>query len=199
MASKQSFAARNLKATAAGGMRTGNVPSHNSVDGPVNGKSQGSASFSARNPVNGNLIHPAPSNVDPTAAKCAAIKAQAAAKQQAAQRRRNQRAAKRAATKAAQPAPVPPVHHFYACTATDWAVAPTREQAIAKVAAAAGAARIKRHVANNGGLYCWSVRVDLAQSAHYDIEEYKPVGVPLAASQECRITSARGKTAPYTK
>lgn len=63
--------------------------------------------------------------------------------------------------------------HYYATTAFGWSVAATREEAIAGCARYAGNDLIKRN-ALIGGLYCWSCRVGLPQSAHYTISEYMP-------------------------
>lgn len=94
-------------------------------------------------------------------------------------------------------------HHYFASTAFNWSVAPTREEAIAKVARAAGASVIKSAVAfakagksnrdDAAGLYCYSVRVEVPQSAHYSINNYAPVGVPLSQAQHCDIVAVSGK------
>lgn len=65
-------------------------------------------------------------------------------------------------------------HHYYATTVFGWAVAPTREEAIASVARQAGSDIIKRNLKPNGGLYCWSCRVGMPQADHYTINEYTP-------------------------
>lgn len=90
-------------------------------------------------------------------------------------------------------------HHFYGSTAFNWAVAQTREEVVKKLASATGADLIKRNVAANGGLYCWTCKVELPQEAHYDINFYKPVDVPISEAQEFNILNAKGKTSPYVR
>lgn len=95
-------------------------------------------------------------------------------------------------------------HHFFASTAFNWATAPTREEAIAKVARAAGGDIIKRNVKANGGLYCWTTRVDCPAETHYSIHYYQPhklldaddneidVRVPLSRAMAFNIQNVKG-------
>lgn len=102
-------------------------------------------------------------------------------------------------------------HHFFASTAFNWAVAPTRREAVEKVARAAGAAIIKGNVKAHGGLYVWTCRVDVPQSARYTIANYAPeylvppgedadertsrLAVPRSAVMEFRIQNKDGAVA----
>lgn len=90
-------------------------------------------------------------------------------------------------------APAVTLSHYFGTTAFTWAVAQTREEVIAALARDAGKGIIAAQVKANGGLYCWTVRVDLPQSANYEISYYKPVGVPLADAVAFNIISAKGK------
>ena len=94
-------------------------------------------------------------------------------------------------------------YHYYATIAFGWAVAPTREEAIASVARQAGTDIIKRNVKAHGGLYCWSCRVELPQEAHYSINFYQPEfitrdgktteeRVPLSKVIEANIQNLKG-------
>jgi hypothetical protein len=85
-------------------------------------------------------------------------------------------------------------HHYYATTALNWGVAATREESIARVARDAGASIIARQLKSQGGLYVCTYRVELPESAHYDIEGYMPRGVPLSERTEARIINIKGKT-----
>lgn len=98
-------------------------------------------------------------------------------------------------------------HHYYAATAFDWAVAPTRREAIAKVARAGGTDLIKRQIKTNKGMYVWSCRVNTPLAQQYTIHEYQPrhlivdgeptgVAVPLDTPREFRIVSVRGHVIP---
>lgn len=97
-------------------------------------------------------------------------------------------------------------HHYYASTAFDWAVADTRAEAIARVAKSAGSDGIKRQVKANGGLYVWSCRVELPQSATYTITSYAPDRiivdgketedkVPIGDAKSYRIQNTKGHVA----
>jgi hypothetical protein len=184
---------RNLAATHRAGMRTGlrEAPAPGAVTiwcGPGPTK----LPHNLPQPVQ----HPEPSNVDPAQAKVAAARERCAQRQLANQRRRNQRAAQKAARLAANP---PAVHHFFGSTALNWATGATREEVIAKLARVAGADLIKRQVKAHGGLYCWTCRVDVAQSTNYSINNYAPEGVPTAAAQECNLLNTKGKTATIVR
>jgi hypothetical protein len=72
-------------------------------------------------------------------------------------------------------------HHFYASTAFGWGVGLTRDEAI-RIALEEGSTAAKK------GLYVWSARVELPKTAHYGIELYRPVGVPLSESQDGNYT-----------
>jgi hypothetical protein len=86
--------------------------------------------------------------------------------------------------------------HYYASTCMNWGTAPTRREAIAKVAKAAGAEMIRRQVKECGGMYVWSVKVLLPADADYKIEFYAPVNVPMKASEEYRIVDVKGSIVP---
>ncbi len=69
---------------------------------------------------------------------------------------------------------IKPERHFFASTAFDWAIAETRQEAINRVAKAAGASVIKAQGVN-GGLYVWTCEVPCAKdSRHYSINHYAP-------------------------
>ena len=84
-----------------------------------------------------------------------------------------------------------PEHHYFASCALCWAVSDTRQGAIDKVAREVGSEMLAR-MKKQGGLYCWTVRVDEPIEQHYDIEMYRPVGVALAESSEVYIQTVRG-------
>lgn len=65
-------------------------------------------------------------------------------------------------------------HHYFASTALAWGTGPTRAAAIERAARGSGSDAIKRNVKANGGLYVWSTRVELPESATYDINNYAP-------------------------
>ena len=82
--------------------------------------------------------------------------------------------------------------HYYACSAFNWAVAPTRQEAITKLAKDIGADMLKRQVKAVGGLYVRSCEVLLPISAAYDIKDHKPVGVATAHPRGCRVVNVAG-------
>lgn len=102
-------------------------------------------------------------------------------------------------------------HHYYASSAFGWAAAPTRREAVAAVARDAGSAIVRRQVKAHGGLYVWSCRVELPQSATYTINEYAPefitakqddgtfkstnVRVPTSRHVESRVVDTKGHAA----
>ncbi|MDT8900615.1 hypothetical protein [Anaeroselena agilis] len=86
--------------------------------------------------------------------------------------------------------------HFYAATCMNWATAPTRQEAIAKVAKVAGPAFIREQVKHCGGLYVGTVKVLLSEDADYEIRLFQPVGVPMEDAKEYRIVDARGYVVP---
>lgn len=99
--SKLSTAAANVRATALGGLRTGLSGMRDTTPAPVivyigPGPTNMPPTLDGIKPAQ----HPEPSNVNPTAAKCAAVQAAAAARA-AAKRSRKARAAKAATPKAA--------------------------------------------------------------------------------------------------
>lgn len=87
-------------------------------------------------------------------------------------------------------------YHYYVTTCMDWATAPTRREAIAKVAKRAGADIIRRNIKEFGGMYVWSVKVLLPGAAEYAINFYQPVDVPMEDAKEYRITSEKGYVVP---
>lgn len=87
--------------------------------------------------------------------------------------------------------------HYFGSTAFNWATGETREEVLQKLARMAGADIIKRNVkANGGGLYAWTVQVNAPQSAHYEINNYAPSGVPTEQAQAFNILNAKGKASP---
>lgn len=83
-------------------------------------------------------------------------------------------------------------HHFFASTYRGWAVASTRDGALRKVAQDFSAEELRKGVQRNGkGVLAYTIRVDLPQSAEYDINGYAPVGVPTDDRQMYRITGRR--------
>lgn len=94
-------------------------------------------------------------------------------------------------------------HHFFATTAVSWATGRTRAEAIQKAARIAGASLIKQQVKAFGGLYCWSVKVDMPPNAKYTINFYRPEfitidgevteqRVPISDAIEARIIDVKG-------
>lgn len=83
--------------------------------------------------------------------------------------------------------------HFYASTPYTWAVRQTRQEAIDAVAGDIGKATIEGAVKRDGGLWCWTCRVPLPQSAPYEILNYKPEGVEITDVLHVAITSPKGK------
>lgn len=85
-------------------------------------------------------------------------------------------------------------HHFYGSTAITWAVAETREKVIEMLAKDAGKDVISRLNKNpdTGGLYFWTCKVEKPKSANYEIEYYKPVGVPISESMHGLIKDVKG-------
>ena len=86
--------------------------------------------------------------------------------------------------------------HYYAATCMSWATAPTRHEAIEKVAKAAGKDTIRRQLKECGGMYVWTVKVLLPPAANYSINFYQPVNVPMGEVKEYRITDSKGHIAP---
>lgn len=86
-------------------------------------------------------------------------------------------------------------HHYYGSTAFGWRVGDTREQVVKDLARDAGNSIIRRCL-KNGGLYAWTCRVELPKSAEYQIDGYRPVGVPSGEREEHYIVSVTGKTRP---
>lgn len=87
-------------------------------------------------------------------------------------------------------------HHYYGTTAFSWATGETRAEVLAKLARVAGSDIIKRNVKSSGGLYAWTVRVNLPQTAGYEIDSYRPVGVPTEKPQSFRIVNTKGYVIP---
>ena len=90
-------------------------------------------------------------------------------------------------------------HHYYATTAHGWGVGPTRQAAIAKAASQSDGDTIKRLVRQDGGMYVWTCRVDLPESARYSISYYKPETqkengepVPLSHAREYLLMNTKG-------
>jgi len=100
-------------------------------------------------------------------------------------------------------------HHYYASTATNWVVGPTRVEAIKKALANTKADGYKLGDGEQGGTYVWTCRVDLPMSATYTIENYRPMWitkpgadgelestgelVPMSEFQSGDYKTARGK------
>jgi hypothetical protein len=87
-------------------------------------------------------------------------------------------------------------HHYYGCTGFNWATAPTREEVITKLARDLGASVIRQSKKNNGGVYCWTCKVNAPQNTPYAIEYYQPKGVEWVESKECLIISVKGTNIP---
>jgi hypothetical protein len=90
-------------------------------------------------------------------------------------------------------------YHYFASTAFGWAVAPTRAEAMASVARQAGTDIIKRNTKASGGLYCWTVRVELPQSTSYGINNYAPADVPTADVREFNLVNTKGHSLPIDR
>src|SRR5215831_4087973 len=79
-----------------------------------------------------------------------------------------------------KPKTVTPVqgYHFYASNALYWFVGKTRAEALSKVLKAS-----KSYFRPNddGGIWVWSVRVELPIDAKYEIRNYAPHDVPMEA------------------
>lgn len=87
--------------------------------------------------------------------------------------------------------------HFYGTTAFGWAVATTRQEVLRMLARDAGADTIKRQVKSQGGLYVWTALVDVPKDTHYQIDSYKPQGVPLSDVIEYCLQNAKGVAVVY--
>lgn len=81
-------------------------------------------------------------------------------------------------------------HHFFASTPFNWATGTTRQEAINKVAKAAGADAIRRMGAK--GLYTWTAKVLAPINQEYSINHFAPQGVEIAATMEFNIMSVKG-------
>lgn len=90
-------------------------------------------------------------------------------------------------------------HHYFASTALNWAKAPTRAEAIAKLAKDLGAPALKQQVKANGGLYVWSCMVHAAQDEPYALEFFAPHGVEWSQSQEGLLQNVKGDLKPWVR
>lgn len=82
--------------------------------------------------------------------------------------------------------------HYFGSTAYNWATGATRNEVLAKLAKAAGAAAIRRNVEANGGLYVWMCKVPLPIDAPYEIEFYAPKVEGLTEKQAYLIQNTKG-------
>ena len=89
-------------------------------------------------------------------------------------------------------------HHYFGSTAFNWATGKTRKEVLQKLAKAAPSTAIKAQ-AKEDGLYAWTVRVDLPESADYAIEYYQPQGVPMGNAQEFGIMTVKGYSMPIDR
>lgn len=77
--------------------------------------------------------------------------------------------------------PTEQTHHFYASSVVAWAVAETRAKAIRRVLDDSSG-MFKPN--SDGGIYVYSVRVELPKTAHYEINSYVPQGVPVSDAKQ---------------
>jgi hypothetical protein len=82
-------------------------------------------------------------------------------------------------------------HHYYASTVVAWATAATRAEAIAK---ALRDSKGMFRPNEEGGIYTFSIRVELPATAEYSIENYVPVGVPMSEKLEGSFKVHKGAT-----
>lgn len=80
-------------------------------------------------------------------------------------------------------------HHYYASTVVAWAADVTRAKAIARVIRNSKS-MFKPNA--DGGIYVFSVRVDLPKSANYTINNYVPVDVPMSEKLEGSFKMHKG-------
>ncbi len=81
-------------------------------------------------------------------------------------------------------------HHYYASTVVAWAVADTRAKAI-HLALSDSKGMFRPN--EEGGIYLFSVRIELPKTADYKIENYIPVDVPMSGVLQGSF-KMRGKT-----
>lgn len=89
-----------------------------------------------------------------------------------------------------------PDFHYFGSTAFHWATDKTRAEVLTKLARMAGANIVKANTKNLGGLYAWTVRVNVPEESDYDIAGYAPRGVPTEAPAHYRIVNTRGHVVP---
>lgn len=102
-------------------------------------------------------------------------------------------------------------HHYFAASALDWVTAPTRQEALVKLAKVQGSGYMMRARKQTGGIPAVIFRVDLPECAHYTISEYKPYKitredgvnntragelVPVSEAEPVYITNMKGATLP---
>lgn len=92
-----------------------------------------------------------------------------------------------------------PAYHYFGSTAWNWATGASRAEVLTKLAREAGADLIRRNVKASGGLYAWTVRVNLPADAEYGIENYAPRGVPTECAEAFRIQNTKGHALPLEK
>ena len=69
-------------------------------------------------------------------------------------------------------------HHYYASTVFGWGTGPTRDAAI-KVCL-----EWTDNYDRKKGIPVWSIRVEVPQASAYDIDFYRPSGVPMTAGSD---------------
>lgn len=92
-----------------------------------------------------------------------------------------------------------PIYHYYGSTLYNWACGKTRAEVLKSLGIACGDSILKQAVkSQHGGLYAYTVRVLLPQSAPYEINYFRPVLKPelLEEAQECLIVNRKGHCVP---
>lgn len=84
-------------------------------------------------------------------------------------------------------------YHFFASTHYGWGTGDTEEEAIKRASVGLQPATVKNSVAEHNGIICWSVKVELPRTEHYNIAGFMPVKVPMCDEKEHRIVGPKGE------
>lgn len=85
--------------------------------------------------------------------------------------------------------------HYFGSTGLFWATGKTRQEVVEKLAKRLGDNTnllLADAVKKNGGVYCWTCRVNAPAEAGYEISNYAPKGVDWGHTLEFNITSKKG-------
>lgn len=86
-------------------------------------------------------------------------------------------------------------HHYFGSTALFWTVGETRQEVIQKLAKRLSdntGLLMAAQVAKQGGVYCWTCRVEAPIDAKYGIRNYAPEGINCSHTFDFEITSKKG-------